>query len=104
MTNPWQLAFWAGISAALFQNKGMETIAEIGERITGWEIQLQNVEVIVGIFFGILIWILIFPTVLIMAGEKNEQIFRLISLVSSMILAVFGDIFLMKSVSMLFIG
>ena len=69
MTNPWQLAFWAGMSAALFQNKGMETIAEIVGRITGWEIQLQNVEVIVGIFFGILIWILIFPTVLIMAGE-----------------------------------
>ncbi len=104
MTNPWQLAFWAGMSAALFQNKGMETIAEIVGRITGWEIQLQNVEVIVGIFFGILIWILIFPTVLIMAGEKNEQIFRLISLGSSMILAVFGGIFLMKSVSMLFIG
>lgn len=104
VTNPWQVAFWAGMSAALFQNKGMRTIAEIMGEITGWEIQLQSTEVIIGIFFGILIWILIFPTVLIIAGKKNEQIFRFISLASSMVLAVFGSIFLMKSVSMLFMG
>jgi len=46
----------------------------------------------------------VFPTVLIIAGEKNEQIFRVISLASSGILAVFGGIFLAKSMSMLFIG
>ena len=104
ITNPWQVAFWAGMSAALFQNEGVETVAGMVVGITGWEIQLQSIEVIIGIFVGIFIWILVFPTVLIIAGEKNEQIFRVISLASSGILAVFGGIFLAKSMSMLFIG
>ncbi|HIJ12928.1 MAG TPA: LysE family transporter [Halobacteriales archaeon] len=104
ITNPWQVAFWAGMSAALFQNEGIETVAGMVVGITGWEIQLQSIEVIIGIFVGISIWILVFPTVLIIAGEKNEQIFRVISLASSGILAVFGGVFLAKSMSMLFIG
>ncbi|MCH2453569.1 MAG: LysE family translocator, partial [Halobacteriales archaeon] len=104
ITNPWQVAFWAGVSAALFQNKGIETVAEIVVGITGWGVQLQSIEVIIGIFVGILIWILVFPTVLIIAGRKNEQIFRVISLASSGILAVFGCIFLAKTISILFIG
>ena len=104
ITNPWQVAFWAGMSAALFQNEGVETVAGMVVGITGWEIQLQSIEVIIGIFVGIFIWILVFPTVLIIAGEKNKQIFRVISLASSGILAVFGGIFLAKSMSMLFIG
>ena len=104
ITNPWQVAFWAGMSAALFQNEGIKTIAEMVVGITRLEVQFQNIEVIIGIFVGILIWILVFPTMLIVVGEKNEQIYRVISLASSIILAVFGGIFLAKSVSMLFGG
>tara|TARA_A100001037_G_scaffold241923_1_gene222204 strand:+ start:14185 stop:14847 length:663 start_codon:yes stop_codon:yes gene_type:complete len=104
VVNPWQMAFWAGLSAALFQNEGLGIVTDNVAKITGWEIQLQTIEVITGIFGGILIWILIFPTMLIVAGKKYERFFRVVALVNSAILAIFGSIFLLKSISILITG
>lgn len=101
LTNPYQMTFWIGISAGLLQINGMETVIELPIEIAETVTHIKSTEIIIGIFIGIFIWIIVFPIVLTRLGKEYKSMPKIISLTGSIILFVFGAIFLIKSASVL---
>lgn len=103
LTNPYQILFWLTVGIGLL-TPGTVTVTEhvpvIGSLIPrSVVIKTGDPVLIVGLFMGILLWILSFPASLIVLDRRHQWAGQTIAYGSAMILAIFGVTFLLDGLS-----
>lgn len=85
LTNPYQIGWWLTAGVALVHPAPVEFL--------GLSFLTGGVEVLVGFFGGILVWITVFPVALIRAGTRLESFEKWVGYASATVLSVFGVVF-----------
>ena len=105
LTNPYQLLFWLTVGVGLLDPGRLDVLAHlplIGEAVAGvLVVQTGSVAVVVGLFGGIVVWILGFPAALVWVGERVDALAPLVTGVSALVLGGFGVVFLWDGLSTL---
>jgi threonine/homoserine/homoserine lactone efflux protein len=98
LTNPYQILFWLTVGIGLLQQGSHDLLAEtpyLGDALAGTlVVQTGSVALLVGLFGGILVWILGFPAALVAAGRRIDRVAPAVAAVSALVLAGFGVAFL----------
>lgn len=85
LTNPYQVGWWLTAGVALVHPAPVEVLGRTV--ITG------GVEVLVGFFGGIFVWITVFPAALVRAGTRLGRFEKWVGYASAAVLIVFGAVF-----------
>jgi threonine/homoserine/homoserine lactone efflux protein len=98
LTNPYQILFWLTVGIGLLQQGSHDLLAEtpyLGDALAGTlVVQTGSVALLVGLFGGILVWIVGFPAALVAAGRRIDRVAPAVAAVSALVLAGFGVAFL----------
>jgi threonine/homoserine/homoserine lactone efflux protein len=98
LTNPYQILFWLTVGVGLLQQGTHDLLAEtpyLGEALAGTLIvQTGSATLLVGLFGGILAWIVGFPAALVAAGRRVDRLAPLVAGLSALVLVGFGVAFL----------
>ena len=98
LTNPYQILFWLTVGIGLLQQGTHDLLAEtpyVGDVLAGTlVVQTGSVALLVGLFGGILVWIVGFPAALVAAGRRVDRLAPVVAGVSALVLAGFGVAFL----------
>lgn len=92
-TNPFQLAFWLTVGVTLVK-PGTIDIGEHTQLLGSLVIETGNIALLGGFFGAILIWITVYPALLVGLGKKVEAAAPIIAGISAIILGGFGLTFL----------
>ncbi|MFP4174473.1 MAG: LysE family translocator [Halobacteriales archaeon] len=85
LTNPYQIGWWLTAGVTLVRPSPVE--------FAGLTVVAGGATVLVGFFAGILVWITVFPAVLVRAGERVEGFEKAVSYASAFVLVIFGVVF-----------
>jgi len=85
LTNPYQIGWWLTAGVALVHPAPVEFL--------GRTFLAGGVEVLVGFFGGILLWITVFPASLVRAGIRSGSFERWVGYAGAVVLVVFGVVF-----------
>ncbi len=98
LTNPYQILFWLTVGVGLLREGTHDLLAEtpyLGDVLAGTVVvQTGSVALLVGLFGGIVVWIVGFPAALIAAGKRVDRLTPLVAVVSAVVLGGFGVAFL----------
>jgi len=98
LTNPYQILFWLTVGVGLLKRGSHDLLAEtpyLGDALAGTlVVQTGSVALIVGLFGGIVIWIVAFPATLVAAGRRIEELTPVVAVASALVLGGFGVAFL----------
>lgn len=98
LTNPYQILFWLTVGVGLLQQGTHDLLAEtpyLGDALSGALIvQTGSATLLVGLFGGILAWIVGFPAALVAAGRRVDRLAPVVAGLSALVLAGFGVAFL----------
>lgn len=98
LTNPYQIVFWLTVGVGLLRPGELDVLAwtpTVGETLRGvLVVQTGSVELIAGLFGGIVVWIVAFPGALVTAQKRVESVAPLVAIGSAVVLAGFGLVFL----------
>ncbi len=98
LTNPYQILFWLTVGVGLLKRGTHDLLAEtpyLGDALAGTlVVQTGSVALIVGLFGGIVIWIVAFPATLVAAGRRIEELTPVVAVASALVLGGFGVAFL----------
>jgi threonine/homoserine/homoserine lactone efflux protein len=98
LTNPFQILFWLTIGVGLL-NPGRIDILEqtpyVGGELAGLlVVRTGSPALLIGLFGGILLWIVGFPAALVSARDRVDAMTPVVAGVSAVILGGFGVVFL----------
>ena len=98
LTNPYQILFWLTVGIGLLDPGQLDVLASlpvVGDALAGTVVvQTGSVALVVGLFGGVLVWIVAFPAALVAAGRRLEAAVPLVAAASALVLAGFGLLFL----------
>ncbi len=98
LTNPYQILFWLTVGVGLLDPGQLDVLAQlpvVGDSLAGAVVvQTGSVALVVGLFGGVLVWILGFPAALVAAGRRVESAVPVVAGASALVLAGFGLLFL----------
>ncbi|PSQ29053.1 lysine transporter LysE [Halobacteriales archaeon SW_10_68_16] len=98
LTNPYQILFWLTVGVGLLREGSHDLLAEtpyLGDALAGTLIvQTGSAALIVGLFGGIVVWIVGFPAALVAAGRRVDELTPVVAVVSALVLGGFGVAFL----------
>jgi threonine/homoserine/homoserine lactone efflux protein len=105
LTNPYQILFWLTVGVGLLRPGTHDLLAEtpyVGDALAGALIvQTGSVALLVGLFGGIVVWIVGFPAALVAAGRRIDRLTPIVAAGSAVVLAGFGVTFLYDSATTL---
>lgn len=98
LTNPYQILFWLTVGIGLLDPGQLDVFAHlpaVGDAFAGAVVvQTGSIALVVGLFGGVLAWIVVFPAVLVAAGRRLEAAVPIVAAASAVVLAGFGLLFL----------
>jgi len=98
LTNPYQIAFWLTVGVALLDPGTVDVLGKtpyVGGSLTGvLVVQTGSPALVVGLFGGIVSWIVGFPAALVAAGNRIDRLVPAVAAGSALVLAGFGVYFL----------
>ena len=105
LTNPYQILFWLTVGVGLLDPGQLDVLAMtpyVGDALAGMlVVETGSVVLVVGFFGGIALWLVSFPTALVSAGKRVESLAPAVALVSALVLAGFGVIYVLEAWRML---
>jgi len=93
LTNPYQIGWWLTAGVALVHPAPVEVL--------GSTFVAGGVEVFIGFFGGILLWITVFPAALVRAEARLESLERWVGYASAAVLVAFGFVFVYYAVTLI---
>ncbi|WP_136717866.1 LysE family translocator [Halorientalis salina] len=98
LTNPYQIAFWLTVGVGLLEPGTVDVLAKtpyVGSALSGLlVVTTGSPALVVGLFGGIVAWIVGFPAALVAAGNRVDRLAPLIAVGSALVLGGFGVYFL----------
>jgi threonine/homoserine/homoserine lactone efflux protein len=105
LTNPYQILFWLTVGVGLLSPGRIDVLSHtpyVGERLAGLLIvNTGTAALLVGLFGGILVWIVGFPATLVAARRRVEALAPVVAGASALVLAGFGTLFLVDGMTTL---
>lgn len=98
ITNPYQLVFWLTVGLALLQPDRIDIGAYL-PLVSEVVIETGRPILFVGLFGGVLAWILVFPLGLHFLGRRIDRFAPAVAVVSAVILLAFGSLFLLEAIT-----
>ncbi|MCU4750828.1 LysE family transporter [Halobacteria archaeon AArc-curdl1] len=98
ITNPYQIGFWLTVGVGLIKEGTLDVFAHVpavGNALAGSLIvETGSPALLLGFFGGIAVWIVAYPAMLARVGERVDRFAPIIALLSGVVLAGFGALFL----------
>jgi threonine/homoserine/homoserine lactone efflux protein len=98
ITNPYQIAFWLTVGIGLLEPGTVDVLGKtpyVGSSLAGLVVvRTGSPALLVGLFAGIVVWIVGFPAGLVAAGRRVDRLAPTIAYGSAVVLAGFGIYFL----------
>jgi len=98
LTNPYQILFWLTVGVGLLDPGEIDVLARLpglGEALAGLlVVQTGSAALIVGLFGGVVVWIVGFPAALVAAGRRVDALAPIVAGASALVLGGFGVAFL----------
>ena len=98
LTNPYQILFWLTVGIGLLEPGRIDVLGYtpyVGDALTGVLIvETGSPVLLAGLFAGIVLWITAFPTVLVAGRERVDTLAPAVAVLSAIVLAAFGVLFL----------
>ena len=108
LTNPYQILFWLTVGIGLITPGTLDVLAylpALGSQLGGLVVvQTGSVALLVGLFAGVLVWIVSFPATLVLAGRRVDALAPVVAAGSALVLAGFGVVFLWDGLTTLLIS
>ncbi len=99
VTNPYQIGFWLTVGVGLVQPGTLDVLAHLpaaGEALTGaLVVETGSIALLLGFFGGIGLWVICYPAALVQAGRRVDAFAPAVALLSGLVLAGFGVLFLL---------
>ena len=106
ITNPYQIAFWLTVGVGLLEPGVVDVLAKtpyVGGELTGLlVVRTGSPALLVGLFGGIVCWIVGFPGALVAAGRRVDRLAPLVAAGSAVVLGGFGLLFCYDAATTLF--
>ena len=103
LTNPYQILFWLTVGVGLLQSGRLDVLGAVpllGEGLTGVVVVTTGSPwLFVGLFGGILAWIIVFPALLLWARRQLATVEPLVVVGSAVLLTAFGLGFLWEGLT-----
>ena len=95
LTNPYQILFWLTVGVGLLAPGRVDVLSYVTDALAGLVVvETGNPALLVGLFAGILAWIVGFPAALSAAERRTEAVAPVVAALSAAVLALFGVYFL----------
>ena len=98
LSNPYQILFWLTVGVGLLDPGQLDVLARlpaVGDTLAGAVVvHTGSVALVVGLFVGVLLWIVVFPAALVVAGRRIEAAVPVVTGISALVLGGFGVLFL----------
>jgi len=102
VSNPYQIAFWLTIGVGLLDPGTLDVLTVLPEPIAALPVleastlivETGSPALLVGLFGGVLLWVMAFPTILVAVGDRIDAATPAIATLSALVLAAFGVVFL----------
>ena len=98
LTNPYQILFWLTVGVGLLQPGRLDVLAVlpvVGTDLAGvLVVRTGSPALLVGLFAGIVVWIVGFPATLVRVGRRVDAFAPTVAGLSALVLAGFGVTFL----------
>ncbi|MFC4358676.1 LysE family translocator [Halobium salinum] len=105
LANPYQILFWLTMGVGLLRKGEADLLAEmpyVGDSLAGTlVVETGSPALVVGFFAGILLWATGFPAALVTAERRVDEFAPVVAVVSALVLAGFGVVFLYDAVTTL---
>lgn len=103
LTNPYQILFWLTIGVGLLQPGELDVfshvaVGRLADLAGTVVVQTGSPTLLIGFFGGILLWIVAFPAALVSAERRIDTLAPIIAVISAIILAGFGLVFLADAI------
>ena len=100
LTNPYQILFWLTVGVGLLAPGQIDVLAYAADALTGLVVvETGHPALVVGLFGGIVVWIVGFPAALVAAEQRMENAAPVVAVLSAAVLVLFGAYFLYDAVS-----
>lgn len=104
ITNPYQILFWLTIGVGLLDPGTVDVLAPLSQSLAGqFVVRTGSPILLVGLFGGIVVWIVGFPVALVAAENRIQALAPLIAGGSALVLGGFGVYFLVDAFQLLFV-
>jgi threonine/homoserine/homoserine lactone efflux protein len=105
VSNPYQIAFWLTIGVGLLDPGTLDVLTVLPEPVAALPVfdagmlivETGSPALLVGLYGGVLLWVMVFPTVLVVIGDRVDAATPAIATLSSLVLASFGVVFLLDA-------
>jgi len=102
LTNPYQILFWLTVGVGLLEPGTVDVLSYlpgVGASLAGvLVVRTGSPALLVGLFCGILVWIVGFPATLVRIGRRVDAFAPVVAALSAVVLAGFGVTFLWDAV------
>ncbi len=102
LTNPYQILFWLTVGVGLLSPGQVDVLSHtpyVGADLVGLlVVNTGTPALLVGLFGGILVWIVGFPATLVAARRRVDALAPVVAAVSALVLGGFGTLFLIDGV------
>lgn len=98
ITNPYQFIFWMTVGLTLLRPDRID-IGGYLPLISAFVIETGRPLLFVGLFGGVVVWIVAFPVSLHVVGRRIDRFAPIVSGASAVILLAFGSVFLLEALS-----
>ena len=98
LTNPYQVLFWLTVGVGLLAPGRVDVLSYASDALAGLVVvETGHPALLVGLFGGVLAWIVGFPAALTAAERRTERLAPAVALASAALLALFGVYFLYEA-------
>jgi threonine/homoserine/homoserine lactone efflux protein len=95
LTNPYQILFWLTVGVGLLAPGRVDVLAYAADALAGLVVvETGHPALLVGLFGGIVVWIVGFPAALVAAEQRTENAAPAVAVLSAGVLVLFGAYFL----------
>ena len=103
LTNPFQILFWLTVGVGLLDPGRIDVLAQtpgVGDTLAGLlVVQTGSAALLVGLFGGIVVWIVGFPATLVAARRRVDTVAPAVAGLSALVLGAFGIVFLLDGLT-----
>jgi threonine/homoserine/homoserine lactone efflux protein len=101
LTNPYQVVFWLTVGVGLLRPGEIDALRHtpyVGDRLAGLlVVQTGSPPLLLGLFGGIVVWIVGFPVALVGVGRRIDRFAPVVAYASAFVLLGFGLLFLVDA-------